>query len=131
MHAELLQRPLVPAFRWERTPTAIVARVEGAHPERDAWSNFLTDVRESELPVVLWMTGRVWLVAAARNELVNTLDGRCRMALIVEDDVGRGLATALRWRGLEVAAFAISELDEVDAFLQLEPNTGAALTRAI
>ncbi|MFO7566180.1 MAG: hypothetical protein R6X02_26275 [Enhygromyxa sp.] len=110
---------------WDQTPEANIARISGELPPAHEWRRFLDQLRPSSKPLLLWIRGRVWIGLAGRTELARAI-GSSKVALVVDDDIGRGLATALRWMGSDVHAYDLGELDQVEASLGLTP--GAALT---
>lgn len=103
---------------WIQTREATFGKISGELPAQHEWRRFLDQLRPSSRPLVLWLRGRVWLGSAGRHELARAIGSSC-VALLVDDDIGRGLATALRWMGSDVHAFGLAELDDVDVMLEL------------
>ncbi|WP_106090164.1 hypothetical protein [Enhygromyxa salina] len=95
-----------------------LAKLASMPPQRE-WREFLDHLRPSVRPLVLWIRGRIWIGSAGRTELAAAI-GTSRVALLVGDDIGRGLATALRWLGADVDAYTISDLDRLEAKLDLD-----------
>jgi hypothetical protein len=110
---------------WDQTAEATIAQISGELPPPHEWRRFLDQLRPSSKPLLLWIRGRVWIGLAGRTELARAI-GSSKVALVVDDDIGRGLATALRWMGSDVHAFGLGELDRVEESLGL--SAGAALT---
>lgn len=109
---------------WTQTPEATIARISGELPPPHEWRRFLDQLRPSTKPLLLWLRGRIWIGLAGRTELARAI-GSSKVALVVDDDIGRGLATALRWMGSDVHAFGLGELDQVEEALHL--SAGSAL----
>jgi len=115
---------------WAQAPEATLARISGTLPTPYEWRRFLDHLRPSSRPLVLWLRGRVWLGSAARTELAHAI-GSSTVALLVSDDIGRGLATALRWMKTDVHAFDLAQLDDVDALLQLPSGLSLDLLQRV
>lgn len=111
---------------WVRNPLAIVAGISHELPPPHEWRRFLDQLRPSSKPLLLWLRGRIWLGSTGRTELARAI-GSSKVVLVVDDDIGRGLATALRWMGCDVQAFGLGELDHVDHALDLSPGTSLEL----
>jgi hypothetical protein len=80
--------------------------------------------------VILWMDGRVWLASDARNELAAAL-GTSTVALVADGDLGRGLATALRWLGVDVHTYSSTEFDQLETDLELPAGIGERLLQQV
>ena len=106
---------------WAQTPEANIARISEELPPPHEWRRFLDQLRPSTKPLLLWLRGRIWIGLAGRTELAKAI-GTSKVALVVDDDIGRGLATALRWMGSDVHAFGLGELDRVEDTLGLPPG---------
>jgi hypothetical protein len=115
---------------WAQTPEANVARISGELPAQQEWRQFLDQIRPSSKPLLLWLRGRIWLGAAGRTELARAI-GSSRVALVVDDDIGRGLATALRWMGSDVHSYSLGELDRVDTTLGLTQGTSLRMLKQL
>ncbi len=118
----LARSPLV----WAQTPVATVAKLTGRAPAAHEWRRFLDGLRPSSKPLLLVLCGRVWLNSAARTELARAI-GTSAVAIVVDHDVGRGLATALRWAGADIHAFEPAEIARIDAALGFERGVAFAL----
>lgn len=130
-HASSLAIPLGRAgLVWGQTPEATIAKITAALPPERQWRAFLDQLRPSSRPLLLWLRGRIWFGSTGRAELARAI-GSSTVALIVDDDVGRGLATALNWLGSDVHPFDIGEIDRVDAVLQLEPGVAYKLLQRL
>ena len=115
--------PLTPSpersgLHWIQIREATVAKISGELPAEHEWRRFLDHLRPCSRPLVLWLRGRVWLRSAGRTELAAAI-GSSTVALVVDDDIGRGFATALRWMDSDVHPFGLAELDAVDTMLGL------------
>jgi len=104
---------------WKRASHHTLARIDVTSPDPRSWRSFLDELRPAVRPLILWMRGRVWLGADSRAALAHAI-GSSRVALVVEDDIGRGLATALRWLGVEVSTYSLAELDQLETELEFE-----------
>lgn len=115
---------------WGQTPEATIAKITAELPPPQQWRQFLDQLRPSSKPLLLWLRGRIWFGSTGRAELARSI-GSSTVALIVDDDIGRGLATALRWLGSDVSPFDIGEIDKVDAALGLEPGVAYKLLQRL
>ncbi|KIG12212.1 hypothetical protein DB30_01816 [Enhygromyxa salina] len=106
-----------------------LAKIANMPPQRE-WRQFLDHLRPSVRPLVLWIRGRVWIGSAGRSELASAI-GSSRVGLVVSDDIGRGLATALRWLGVDVDAYGIADLYRLEAKLNLDPGTANAMLQRV
>jgi hypothetical protein len=115
---------------WVQNPLAMVALISGQLPPPHEWRRFLDQLRPSSKPLLLWLRGRIWLGSTGRTELARAI-GSSKVVLVVDDDIGRGLATALRWMGSDVHAFGLGELEQVDQNLGLSPGTSLELLQQL
>jgi hypothetical protein len=115
---------------WAQVGKMTIAKISGELPASHEWRRFLDQLRPSSRPLVLWIRGRIWLGSAARTELATAI-GSSKVALLVDDDIGRGLATALRWLGSDVHAYGLGELDDVERVLGLPPGAGVAIVEKL
>jgi hypothetical protein len=128
--------PLIPRERqaaperrgliWTQIGGLTVAKISGGVPDPRDWRAFLDHLRPSVRPVILWIRGRVWIGEAGRTELAHAI-GSSSLSLVVDDDLGRGLATALRWLGVEVNSYSYSEIDQLETNLELPDGIGDRL----
>jgi hypothetical protein len=103
---------------WTQIGGLTIAKISGGLPDKREWRDFLDHLRPSVRPVLLWIRGRIWIGSEGRTELANAI-GSSQVALVVDDDLGRGLATALRWLGVKTNAYSMSELDQLETELDL------------
>lgn len=115
---------------WVQNPLAMVALISVELPPPQEWRRFLDQLRPLSKPLLLWLRGRIWLGATGRTELAKAI-GTSKVVLVVDDDIGRGLATALRWMGSDVQAFGLGELDKADQALGLSPGTSLELLQQV
>jgi hypothetical protein len=115
---------------WDQAAGINLAKISNGMPGQREWREFMDVLRPSSRPLVLWIRGRIWIGSAGRTELANAI-GSSRVALVVGDDIGRGLATALRWLGADVDAYSISDLDRLEAKLDLDPGTATDLLQRV
>src|SRR5262245_45222617 len=85
-----------PGLIWTQIGGLTVAKLSGGVPDARTWRSFLDHLRPSVRPVILWIRGRVWIGSTGRSELAAAV-GSSSLSLVVDDDLGRGLATALKW----------------------------------
>ncbi|PRQ05788.1 hypothetical protein ENSA5_01080 [Enhygromyxa salina] len=111
---------------WRQVDGLNIAKISGGVPRGREWRRLLDNLRPTVRPVVLWMRGRIWIGSEGRAELAAAI-GSCRVALIVDDNIGRGLATALRWLDVKVDAYSMAELDQLETDLELEPGAVAGM----
>lgn len=126
LHAPPLERQ---GLVWVQTAGINLAKITGGMPAQPEWRQFLDHLRPSVRPLVLWIRGRIWIGSAGRTELANAI-GSSRVALVVGDDIGRGLATALRWLGADVDAYSShspTDLDRLENKLGLAKGTAQQL----
>jgi hypothetical protein len=126
LHAPLERQGLI----WTQSAGINIAKISGGIPPQREWREFLHHLRPSVRPLVLWIRGRIWIGSAGRTELANAI-GTSRVALVVGDDIGRGLATALRWLGADVDAYSGSDLDRLEAKLGLERGVVAGMLEQV
>ena len=115
---------------WAQDAGINIAKIAGGMPAAKEWREFLDHLRPSVRPLVLWIRGRIWIGSTGRTELANAI-GTSRVALVVGDDIGRGLATAMRWLGADVDAFSISDLERLEAKLDLDSGTAARMLEQV
>ncbi len=115
---------------WAQTPDATIAKITRELPGPIEWRRFLDQLRPSSKPLMLWLRGRIWFGSAGRAELARAI-GSSTVALVVNDDIGRGLATALCWLGSDVHPFDLAEIDQIDATLGLEPGVAYNLLQRL
>jgi hypothetical protein len=115
---------------WVQNPLAMVALISVELPPPHEWRRFLDQLRPSSKPLLLWLRGRIWLGSTGRGELAKAI-GTSKVVLIVDDDIGRGLATALRWMGSDVQAFELGELERADQALGMSPGTTLELIQQV
>ena len=115
---------------WVQNPLATVASISAELPRQQEWRRFLDQLRPSSKPLLLWLRGRIWLGSTGRTELARAI-GSSKVVLVVDDDIGRGLATALRWMGCDVHSFGLGELDRVDGTLGLSPGSSLELLQQL
>lgn len=115
---------------WTHNPLAMVALISAELPPPHEWRRFLDQLRASSKPLLMWLRGRIWLGSTGRSELAKAI-GTSKVVLVVDDDIGRGLATALRWMGADVQAYGLGELDRVDQALSLSPGTSLELIQQL
>lgn len=115
---------------WVQNPLAMVALISVELPPPHEWRRFLDQLRPLSKPLLLWLRGRIWLGSTGRTELAKAI-GSSKVVLIVDDDIGRGLATALRWMGADVQAFGLGELERADQALGLSPGTSLELIQQV
>jgi hypothetical protein len=122
--------PRIPVERqglvWTQLGGLTVAKISGGVPDPREWRAFLDHLRPSVRPVILWIRGRVWIGSTGRTELAQAI-GSSSLSLVVDDDLGRGLATALRWLGVEVNSYSYSEIDQLETALELPDGIGDRL----
>lgn len=106
---------------WTQIGGLTIAKISGGLPEQREWRELLDQLRPSVRPLLLWIRGRVWIGSEGRKELAQAI-GSSRVALVVDDDLGRGLATALRWLGVKTYAYSMSELDSLETEFELPPG---------
>ena len=106
---------------WTRTPTHNLAKIAVPSPDPREWRSLLDQLRPSVRPLVLWMRGRVWLGAEGRDALARAI-GSSKVALIVEDNVGRSLATALEWLGVDICTYTDADLELLETDFDFEPG---------
>jgi hypothetical protein len=111
---------------WTQIGGLTVAKISGGVPDPRDWRAFLDHLRPSVRPVILWIRGRVWIGSTGRAELAHAI-GTSSLSLVVDDDLGRGLATALRWLGVEVSSYSYSEIDQLETALELPDGIGDRL----
>lgn len=111
---------------WAQIAGINIAKISGGMPPQREWRDFLHHLRPSVRPLILWIRGRIWIGSAGRTELANAI-GTSRVALVVGDDIGRGLATAMRWLDVDVDAYSSSDLERLEAKLGLEPGAAASM----
>ena len=107
---------------WTRTSTHNLAKIAVPSPDPREWRALLDQLRPSTRPLVLWMRGRVWLGAEGREALARAI-GSSKVALIVEDNVGRSLATALEWLGVEISTYTAADLERLETEFEFEPGS--------
>lgn len=116
---QLSTTPYYPAgFTWTKIGGVTVAMISGGMPDPREWRDFLDHLRPCVRPVVVWVRGRIWFDAAGRTELAQAI-GTSRVALVVDDDLGRGLGTALRWLGVDLRTYARTELEQLETDFDL------------
>jgi len=115
---------------WTRTERHYLAKIAVPSPDPSEWRSLLDQLRPSVRPLVLWMPGRVWLGAAGRDALAAAI-GSSKVAVIVENDIGRGLATALEWLGINVTAYSSNELERAETELEFQPGQLGELLEAL
>lgn len=123
LHSQPIERH---GLIWAQVEGINLAKISGGMPSQREWREFLDHLRPSVRPLVLWIRGRIWIGSAGRTELANAI-GSSRVALVVGDDIGRGLATALRWLGADVDAYSTSDLERLELKLDLEPGVASGL----
>lgn len=123
LHAQPIERQ---GLVWVQAEGINVAKISGGMPSQREWREFLSHLRPSVRPLVLWIRGRIWIGSAGRSELAHAI-GTSQVALVVGDDIGRGLATALRWLGVDVNAYSTADLERLDAKLDLDRGEAAGL----
>jgi hypothetical protein len=111
---------------WTQIGGLTVAKIPGGVPDPRDWRAFLDHLRPSVRPVILWIRGRVWIGSTGRAELAQAI-GSSTLSLVVDDDLGRGLATALRWLGVDVNSYSYSEIDQLETDLELPDGIGDRL----
>jgi hypothetical protein len=111
---------------WTQIGGLTVAKISAGGPDERQWRAFLDHLRPSVRPLILWIRGRVWLGSPNRTQLAQAI-GTSRVAMVVDDDLGRGLGTALRWLGVEVDNYSYSELDQLETEFELPPGIGEGL----
>ena len=111
---------------WAQAEGVNVAKISGGLPSKRDWRKFLDHLRPSTRPLLLWIHGRVWIGSEGRSELASAI-GTSSVALIVSDDIGRGLATALRWLDVKVTAYSTTQLEQLETELDLEPGATSEL----
>lgn len=107
-----------------------IARLSGGLPSPQQWRAFLDHLRPSVRPLILWIRGRVWIGSAGRTELAAAI-GSSHVSLVADGDLGRGLATALRWLGADVRAYSSAELDQLETQLELPAGIGERLLQQV
>jgi hypothetical protein len=115
---------------WVQKPQANAALISAELPPAHEWRRFLDQLRPSSKPLLLWLRGRIWVGSAGRSELARAI-GSSKVVLVVDDDIGRGLATALRWMGCDVQSFGLGELDRVDETLGLSSGSSLELIQQL
>lgn len=111
---------------WTHLAGLTVAKIAGGVPDPREWRAFLDHLRPSVRPVILWIRGRVWIGSTGRTELAQAI-GSSRLLLVVDDDLGRGLATALKWLGVDAESYSHSEMDQLETDLELPDGIGDRL----
>ena len=111
---------------WTQIGGLTVAKISGGLPDPRTWRAFLDHLRPSVRPVILWIRGRVWIGSTGRTELAQAI-GTSSLSLVVDDDLGRGLATALKWLGVDVTSYSHSEIDQLETDLELPDGIGDRL----
>ena len=104
---------------WAGTLESTVAHLGASRPTV-AWRLLLDRIRRSQRPLVLWLGQEANLDADARAELAAALQEGVRVSVIAEEN--RGLATALRWLGVDAEHFSPRQLSQVAAFLAITPS---------
>ena len=120
------QRAPAHGLVWAQVEGVNVAKISGGLPDKRDWRAFLDHLRPSTRPLILWIHGRVWIGSEGRSELASAI-GTSNVALVVSDDIGRGLATALRWLDVDVAAYSTTQLEQLETDLDLEPGATSEL----
>ncbi len=115
-----------PGLVWTQIGGLTVAKISGGVPDPRDWRAFLDHLRPSVRPVILWIRGRVWIGSTGRAELAQAI-GTSTLSLVVDDDLGRGLATALKWLGVDVNSYSHSEIDQLETDLELPDGIGDRL----
>jgi hypothetical protein len=117
-------------LNWTVIGGMTIARLSGGLPSPQEWRAFLDHLRPSTRPLILWIRGRVWIGSAGRTELAAAI-GTTSVSLVADGDLGRGLATALRWLGTDVRTYSSSELEQLETELELPSGIGERLLQQV
>jgi hypothetical protein len=115
-----------PGLIWTQIGGLTVAKISGGVPDAPTWRAFLDHLRPSVRPVILWIRGRVWIGSTGRTDLAQAI-GTSALSLVCDDDLGRGLATALKWLGVNVTSYSHTEIDQLETDLELPDGIGDRL----
>jgi hypothetical protein len=121
------------AFR--ATRSVMVVRHADSAPDRDDWNAFIEAFVAAKVSkVLLWSPGMASPDSEQRASAVTAFRGKgatFRAALVTGSRVARGAATAISWFGPKIRGFALDDLPEAIAFLEVAAGEDAEIRATV